>query len=114
MTAAIIYAAKSTEDTHGSIPTQIEDCRALADREGWRIVEEPFSDEGFSAYRGNRGPGLARAKEAAIANAPCVLVVQDLDRLARGAGDRPGAADHLGELFFALRRQGVTLWSCRT
>jgi hypothetical protein len=43
-----------------------------------------------------------------------VIVVQDLDRLARGAGDAPGAADHLGELFFALRRQRVTLWSART
>jgi len=24
---AVIYAAKSTEDRHGSIPTQLEDCR---------------------------------------------------------------------------------------
>jgi pimeloyl-ACP methyl ester carboxylesterase len=32
----------------------------------------------------------------------------------RGAGDKPGAADHLGELFFAMRRQRVALWSVRT
>jgi DNA invertase Pin-like site-specific DNA recombinase len=57
---------------------------------------------------------LAEAKEAAVANAPCVLIVQDVDRLARGAGDAPGAADHLRELFFQLRRQRVTIWSART
>jgi DNA invertase Pin-like site-specific DNA recombinase len=111
--AAVLYAAKSTEDRHGSIGTQLADCRALAEREGWAVVGE-YSDEGFSAYHGNRGDGLARAKAAAVANAPCLLVVQDLDRLARGAGDAPDAADHLGELFFAMRRQRVTLWSVRT
>ena len=30
---AILYAAKSTEDIHGSIPTQLEDGRKLAERE---------------------------------------------------------------------------------
>lgn len=43
------------EDKRGSIETQLEDCRA--GREGWDIVGE-FQDEGFSAYSGNRGPGL--------------------------------------------------------
>ena len=26
---AVLYASKSTEDVHGSIDTQLEDCRAL-------------------------------------------------------------------------------------
>jgi DNA invertase Pin-like site-specific DNA recombinase len=110
---AIIYAAKSTEDTHGSIPTQLEDCRLMAEREGWEVVDE-FEDEAVSAYHGNRGPGLAAAKQRAIENAPCVLVAQDADRFARGSGDAPGAADHLGELFFQMRRQGVELWTVRS
>ncbi len=110
---AVIYCSKSTEDRHGSIPTQLDDCRALAEHKGWAVMGE-FSDEGFSAYHGNRGPGLARARAAAAEHAPCVIVVQDVDRLARGAGDEPGAADHLGELFFALRRQRIRLWSVRT
>ena len=114
---AVIYAAKSTEDKHGSIPTQLEDCRARAEREGWEVVGE-FTDEAFSAYHGNRGPGLERAKALAVATAAehgrCVLVAQDADRFARGAGDAPGAADHLGEVYFAMRRQGVALWSVRT
>src|SRR5438093_67566 len=99
-TPAVLYAAKSTEDTHGSIPTQVEDCHRLAEREGWEVVGE-FSDEGFSAYNGNRGPDLERAKALATATAAehgrCILVAQDADRFARGAGDTPGAADHLGE-----------------
>jgi hypothetical protein len=68
-TSAVIYGAKSTEDVHGSIPTQLEDCRKMAEREGWEIVGE-FTDEGFSAYSGNRGKGLedAKAKATAVAN----------------------------------------------
>src|SRR5215203_4145841 len=89
-TPAVIYAAKSTEDKHGCIPAQFKDCRALAAHEGWRVVYED-KDEGFSAYKGNRGPGLAR-----------------------GAGDEPGAADHLMELFFWLGRQRVDLWSVQS
>jgi len=113
MIPAVIYASKSTEDRRGSIGTQLDDCRTLAAREGWEVIAE-FKDEDRSAYHGNRGPGLAQAKQTAIDHAPCVLVVQDVDRLARGAGDAPGAADHLGELFFQLRRQQVKIWSVRS
>jgi DNA invertase Pin-like site-specific DNA recombinase len=114
----IIYGCKSTEDRHASIPDQIDDCRRLAEREGWEVIGEPHTDEAFSGYHGNRGPGLEQAKQAAAAAAAehgqCVLLAQDSDRFARGAGDKPGAADHLGEIFFAMRRQGVDLWTVRT
>jgi DNA invertase Pin-like site-specific DNA recombinase len=116
-TMAVIYAAKSTEDRHGSIPTQLADCRALAERERLEVVGE-FTDEAFSAYSGNRGPGLERAKALATRVAAehdrCVLVAQDADRFARGAGDAPGAADHLGEVYFAMKRQRVELWTVRS
>ena len=63
---AIIYAAKSTEDKHGSIPTQIEDCQALAEREGFEVRPEwEFQDENKSAYHGSRGPGLEAAMRGA-------------------------------------------------
>src|SRR5262245_32642584 len=117
MTRAVAYGAKSSEDRHGSIPTQLEDCRQMAEREGWEVAAE-FSDEAFSAFSGNRGPGLERAKERAAELAAehgrCVLVAQDADRFARGAGDAPGAADHLGEVYFAMKRQGVELWTVRS
>src|SRR5262245_21801249 len=48
---AVIYAAKSTEDVHGSLPDQLRDCRIRAEREGWEVVGEE-KDEKFSAYHG--------------------------------------------------------------
>jgi site-specific DNA recombinase len=117
-TPVVIYSAKSTEDTHQSIETQIEDCVTKAVEEGWEIIGKPedFSDEKFSAYSGNRGPGLegARRRAAEVAaerGEPCMLVAQAADRFARGAGDKPGAAEHLVEIWHALRRQDVHLRS---
>jgi site-specific DNA recombinase len=109
---AVLYAAKSTEDKHGSIPDQLRKTRGLAEKESWPMFGE-FSDEGFSAYSGNRGPGLEEAKAAAIAlaeeHSECLLVALHSDRVARGAGDAPGAADHLVEVVAHLRRHGVRL-----
>jgi site-specific DNA recombinase len=110
--AAVLYAAKSTIDEHGSIPTQLADCRALAKREDWEVVGE-FQDEGFSAYSGNRGPGLEDAKrlleQTAAGRGSCVLAVQHSDRVARGAGNAPGASDHLVEVVLWLNRCGGVL-----
>ena len=103
----VLYAAKSTEDTHGSIPTQLQDGRAMAEREGWAVVGE-FQDEGFSAYSGNRGPGLKAARELA-AEVKGVLVAQHSDRLARGAGDAPEAADHFVEVVIWANRHEVVI-----
>jgi site-specific DNA recombinase len=109
---AIVYAAKSTEDKHGSIPDQLLKTRRLCENEDWPMLGE-FSDEGFSAYSGNRGPGLedakAKAIELAAEHGGCLLVALHSDRVARGAGDEPGAADHLVEVVAHLRRHGVRL-----
>src|SRR5262245_42547333 len=93
-TPAVIYAAKSTQDRHDSIPTQLAEARDMADENGWTVVDE-FHDEGFSAYSGNRGPGLEAAKVSAARAAAefgttAMLIAQAHDRFARGAGDRPG------------------------
>ncbi len=109
--AAVLYAAKSSEDPRGSIPTQLADCRSAAEREHREVVAE-FADEARSAFKGNRGPGLEDAKTAAMAAAQrhgqAELWVQHSDRLARGDGL---VADHLGEIYFAMRRHGVRLRS---
>lgn len=111
---AVVYAAKSTEDHRGSLQTQLADALAMAKKHGWLVVAQ-FSDEGFSAYKGNRGPGLERAKAAAKSAAAtdgiCMLVVQHSDRLARGAGNAPAAAQHLGEVYFWARRHNIHLRS---
>jgi Resolvase, N terminal domain len=51
MTSAILYAAKSTEDRRGGIPTQLADCRAAAEAEGRDVVAQ-YSDESASARTG--------------------------------------------------------------
>jgi DNA invertase Pin-like site-specific DNA recombinase len=112
-TPCVLYAAKSTEDRHGSIPTQLEDDRRMAEREGWEIIDG-FQDEGFSAYHGNRGPGLEQARELAEKTArergvPCMLVAQHSDRFARGAGDAPEAADHFVEVVLWANRHNVVI-----
>jgi site-specific DNA recombinase len=95
---AILYAAKSTTDEHGSIPDQIDRCREYAAAQGWEVNEPPERDEAASGYTGSRGPGLvhAKARAAALAqeaNDPrepsareVVLLVFATDRLARGDG----------------------------
>jgi DNA invertase Pin-like site-specific DNA recombinase len=103
---AIIYAAKSTEDKHGSIETQLDDCRALAEREGWRVVGE-YSDEAASAYHGNRGAGLVEARDHAERER-AALIVQHTDRLARGDGVQ---SQHLVEIALWALKVGVTIRS---
>ena len=103
---AVIYAAKSTEDRHGSIATQLADGRTLAERDGLAVVGE-YSDEAASAFKGNRGPNLARAL-AHAERLGAALIVQHSDRLARGDGAQ---AQHLVELVLRARRAGVTLRS---
>ena len=86
----VIYAAKSTEDRKGSIPDQLSECRAaLADDLGRRFVAE-YTDEAFSAFRRNRGPGLRdamqHAEDLAAKHGTAELWAQHSDRLARGDG----------------------------
>ncbi len=60
-----MHAAKSTEDMRGSIPDQIADCRRAIEAEGSREFGGEYIDEAFSAYTGNRGPGLVGPMEHA-------------------------------------------------
>src|SRR6266542_1880741 len=107
--AAVIYAAKSSEDVRGSIPDQLAACREHAEREGWEVVAE-HSDEAASAFKGNRGPGLAAAKaqaaEIAGAGRGIVLLVYATDRLARGDGEK---AMHLVEHWLEAKKAGYRL-----
>src|SRR4051812_28034323 len=108
---AILYGAKSTQDRRRSLKTQLEDAREFAEQNGWTVLAE-YKDEGFSAFSGNRGPGLRAAEEhaarlAAEAGVPCMLVAQAADRFARGAGDAPDASDHLIEVWTRCRRKNV-------
>ncbi len=85
--AAVLYAAKSTEDKKGSIPDQLKKGRQEAEGEGWEVVGE-HQDEAKSAYKQSRGSGLAaamkQAEEFSQAGRETYLVVEHSDRLARG------------------------------
>jgi hypothetical protein len=43
MKVAVVDATKSTEDKHGSIPTQLEDCSRRAGRGGRQVVAASFN-----------------------------------------------------------------------
>src|SRR4051812_12191236 len=79
----------------------------MAAREEWQVAGE-YADEAASGWSGDRGPQLAAAISHAERLAPCVLVVQHSDRLARGDGLK---ARHLGELYFWALKAGVELRS---
>jgi site-specific DNA recombinase len=119
-TRAVIYAAKSSPDERASIPSQIEECAAYAERQGWVVVQpdEPwgvkggYSDEDASAYRGSRGPGLVAAHDHAARlaaegqEAETVLLAFSSDRLARGDAVE---AVHLAERWIEARKAGYVL-----
>jgi Recombinase zinc beta ribbon domain/Resolvase, N terminal domain/Recombinase len=86
----VIYAAKSTEDRKGSIPDQLRECRASIDADPGRRCVADYTDEAFSAFRRDRGPGLRdamqHAEDLALERGIAELWAQHSDRLARGDG----------------------------
>lgn len=103
---AVLYAAKSTEDKRGSIPGQLEECRAFAAELGLPVAAE-YSEQDVSAYKDSRGPQLTEALRH-VEEIGGTLVAQHSDRLARGDGR---TARHLVEIALWARRTGATiLW----
>jgi site-specific DNA recombinase len=81
---AVVYARVSTEDQakHGySLQSQVEEGRKYADDHGWSVVAS-IIDDGVSGAKLDR-PGLNRIFEMAEAREFEVLIVYDIDRLAR-------------------------------
>lgn len=95
----VVYAAKSTADRRGSIPEQLRECRESVRADPRRRLVAEYSDEAFSAYRRDRGPGLLDAtqhcEDLAVEHGVAELWAQHSDRLARGDGRR---ARHTVEL----------------
>src|SRR5262249_30625734 len=85
---AAIYARVSTEDQGKgySIPTQIDACQALAQREGYTVPDSHiFIDAGISGTTLER-PALRRVRELVGAQAIRALIILDPDRLSRKTG----------------------------
>jgi site-specific DNA recombinase len=85
---AAIYARVSTEDQGKgfSIPTQIEACQKLAEREGYIVPETSILvDEGISGTTMDR-PHLRKLRNLVNTHAITAVIVYDPDRLSRNLG----------------------------
>jgi site-specific DNA recombinase len=85
---AAIYVRVSTEDQGKgfSIPTQIEGCQKLAERESYTVPEGyVLVDEGISGTTMDR-PGLRTLRDLVTTKAIAAAIVYDSDRLSRNLG----------------------------
>ncbi len=83
---AAIYARFSTDQQNErSAEDQANLCRAMADREGWDVIDV-YSDLAISGTKDKR-PGVMAMLAAADARAFDVLLIEDLDRLSRNQSD---------------------------
>jgi DNA invertase Pin-like site-specific DNA recombinase len=79
---------------------QVDVCRAAAASRGWTVTEV-FTDHGVSGKKASR-PGLDAVLEAARSGDVDVVLVRDVDRLARNAGHFCLLATELQELGVAV------------
>lgn len=92
--AGIYVRISDDRDGHGlGVARQEKDCRALARRLGWTVVEV-FTDNDVSASSGKRRPGYERLLAAIVAGEIEAVVVWDVDRLTR----RPAELEHIIDL----------------
>jgi site-specific DNA recombinase len=101
---AAIYVRVSTEDQGKgfSIPTQLEACQKLAEREGYTVPESHrLVDEGLSGTTMDR-PGLRTLRDLVTSQAITAAVVYDPDRLSRNLGHQLLLAEE-------FEQAGVTL-----
>jgi site-specific DNA recombinase len=85
---AAIYVRVSTEDQGKgfSIPTQLEACQKLAEREGYAVPEtHVLIDEGISGTTMDR-QGLRKLRDLVNTKAIAAAIVYDPDRLSRNLG----------------------------
>lgn len=96
---AAIYARVSTEDQGKgfSIPTQVDACQALAQREGYVVPDSHiFVDEGISGTTLDR-PAMRRLRDVSRAGGLAAVIVLDPDRLARKTGKPLALKDEMDE-----------------
>ena len=82
MKAAIYTRMSSDSGTGLGVARQEQDCRALAAKQGWRIVGV-YADNDISASSGTPRPGYRRLLDDLCEGLFNALVVWDLDRLHR-------------------------------
>lgn len=119
MIPCVGYAVRSkkdersrSENTGGSTAQQEREVRARLSGDPDRALIAFFKEDGYSGFKGNRGPKLAAAIHAAVlaaekhGNAELWAFISS--RFGRGSGLK-GEARALGALFYELRDKGVAL-----
>lgn len=108
MVTAVVRAgiyARISSDREGDglgVARQIEDCERLAERKGWRVVEQ-YVDDDVSAWSGKRRPQYLRSLHDLETGTIDGLLVYDLDRLHR----QPSELESFIELCSRLRLTNV-------
>ncbi|WP_371669995.1 recombinase family protein [Streptomyces sp. NBC_00289] len=103
-TRAVIYARISQDRTGAGlgVDRQREDCEALAERNGWDVVEV-YVDNDISAFSGKKRPAYRQMLAALDEGKATVVIVWHTDRLTRSIveleeyielSDRRGIATH--------------------
>lgn len=85
---AAIYTRISDDQTGRGlgVARQLEDCKALADKHGWKVVK-CFDDNDISAYSGKIRPGFEAMLTAMSSGEFDALLCWHTDRLYRNMGD---------------------------
>jgi DNA invertase Pin-like site-specific DNA recombinase len=103
MKRADIYARVSTRNGHQDPDTQLLALRQVAQRAGWRVIEE-YVDHGISGAKGrDRRPAFDRLMKDATRRRFDIIMAWSVDRLGRSLQDLVG---FLGE----VHAQGVDLY----
>ncbi|MFJ1808507.1 MULTISPECIES: recombinase family protein [unclassified Streptomyces] len=106
-TRAVIYLRISQDRTgaHLGVDRQREDCEALAERNGWDVVET-YIDNDLSAYSGKKRPGYRKMLADLDQGAATVVVSWHTDRLHRSPTE-------LEEYIDLSERRGVNTHTCQ-
>jgi DNA invertase Pin-like site-specific DNA recombinase len=91
---AAIYARVSTDSQ--TVENQIRELREIAERRGWEVVEEVYTDAGISGAKGRaQRPGLDQLLKDASRRKFDVVMAWAIDRLGRSLIDLLGTIQHL-------------------
>jgi DNA invertase Pin-like site-specific DNA recombinase len=101
---AAVYTRISEDHTGEAlgVQRQLADCRALADRLGWQVVQH-YDDNDISAYNGKTRPGFEAMLEAMKAGEFGALICWHPDRLYRSMRDLERVIDIADERGVQLR-----------
>jgi len=106
-TRAVVYLRISQDraGAHLGVDRQREDCEALAERNGWDVVET-YIDNDISAYSGKKRPGYRRMLADLDDGTATVVIAWHTDRLHRSPTE-------LEEYIDLSERRGVNTHTCQ-